>query len=136
MIVLIVEDELNTGFDLADELERAGHLVMGPVPNSAEALRLAENWRPDLVVLGIELAGEYAGLGLAHQLASMHIQCLYWSARSELAYENKRDALGYLAKPYNFEDVPEVFSVLEDVIYGISPRTVKTPSILELFESA
>jgi DNA-binding NarL/FixJ family response regulator len=64
---LIVDD--NPGFLAAARrlLEREGVMVVGVAPNSAEALLRAEEARPDVVLVDIDLGGE-SGLELAGRL--------------------------------------------------------------------
>ena len=53
--VLVVEDELFIGMDLADELEGQGFSVAGPVKTSAAALAWLADNTPDLVILDVWL---------------------------------------------------------------------------------
>ena len=55
--VLVVEDELLIGMDLADELEGQGFSVAGPVKTGAAALAWLADNTPDLVILDIWLRG-------------------------------------------------------------------------------
>jgi DNA-binding response OmpR family regulator len=133
MIVLVVEDEPITSFVLASELERAGHVVLGPAANASDALQLAEGCRPDVAILEIGIDGKCAGVELAHQLTRMNVPCLYSSAFSTLARSHSEWALGYLAKPYNSENIAAIFAVIEDVMAGVFPRPTELPPALELF---
>jgi CheY-like chemotaxis protein len=54
--ILLVDDEPDTLAMFRDALEGAGARVRA-VPNAAEALRVAESWRPDLLVSDLGLPG-------------------------------------------------------------------------------
>ncbi len=54
--ILLVDDEPDTLTMFRDALEGAGARVRA-VPNAAEALRVAESWRPDLLVSDLGLPG-------------------------------------------------------------------------------
>jgi DNA-binding NarL/FixJ family response regulator len=71
--LLIVDD--NAGFIQAarDLLRRQGAEVVGVASNSAEAVRLARELRPDCVLVDIELGPE-SGFDLATRLTAEHDQ--------------------------------------------------------------
>lgn len=56
--VLVVEDEHLIGMALADELEAAGALVLGPATSVESALAAVEEGGPFAAVLDVELQGE------------------------------------------------------------------------------
>lgn len=56
--ILVVEDEFMVAAMLADALEEAGAIVLGPAANLAEGLRLAGDGGFDLAVLDWNLGGE------------------------------------------------------------------------------
>ena len=59
--VLVVKDEYMLAEDLREELERAGAIVLGPVPTVAEALELLRSESlPFMAMLDINLQGEMA----------------------------------------------------------------------------
>jgi DNA-binding NarL/FixJ family response regulator len=64
---LIVDDSRRFLDAARGLLERQGITVVGVASTSAEALRLAEELRPDVVLLDIDLGGE-SGLELARRL--------------------------------------------------------------------
>ena len=53
--VLIVEDEPFIAYDLADAIENAGGLVLGPAMSVREALTLIEKDRPEAAILDVNL---------------------------------------------------------------------------------
>src|SRR4051812_28799542 len=64
--VLVVEDDVLIGMDLAAMLEAAGCVVLGPLVSTAEALALLKEQSPDAVLLDLALVD-----GLATPVASL-----------------------------------------------------------------
>lgn len=92
--VLVVEDEYILAEDLREELERAGAVILGPVPTVAEALELLRiGPAPDVAVLDINLQGEMAW-PVADRLRDMDVPFIF--------------ATGYEAEaiPRAYADVP------------------------------
>jgi DNA-binding NarL/FixJ family response regulator len=69
--VLIVDDNWLFLEAARDRLEREGLRVVGVATTSAEALRRAEELRPDAVLVDVMLGGE-SGFELARRLATHH----------------------------------------------------------------
>lgn len=63
--ILIVEDEPFIAYDLADIVEQAGGVVVGPASSIGEALLLISRCRIDAAILDVNLAGGDIGLVLA-----------------------------------------------------------------------
>lgn len=111
--VLIADDDHLIGSGLTSALQSLGFEAVGPSPNGAEAVALADEQSRDL---GVDLAildiamPEMNGLEAARQLWERHtIPSLIVSAYSEDAYLNEVDAsfgiFGYLLKPVGTEDL-------------------------------
>jgi len=69
--VLMVDDSWLFLEAARDRLEREGLRVVGVAATSAEALRRAEELRPDVVLVDVMLGGE-SGFELARHLATRH----------------------------------------------------------------
>ena len=67
--ILVVEDENIVAADLASKLNRLGHEVVGMAASGEEAVSLAKNVRPELVLMDIRLRGPMEGTE-----AASHIQ--------------------------------------------------------------
>lgn len=66
---LIVDDNAHFLAAARDLLEREGLVVVGVASTSAEALRLAEELRPDAILVDVDL-GEESGFDLAQRLSA------------------------------------------------------------------
>ena len=59
--ILIVEDEQIIAADLRNRLQRMGHEVVGLASEGPGAIAMAEELRPDLVLMDVQLEGEMSG---------------------------------------------------------------------------
>jgi len=64
--ILIVEDEISNMEVLKITMEMDGHIVMG-LTKAESLLTQARNWKPDLLVLDIQL-GDFDGRELCHYI--------------------------------------------------------------------
>lgn len=101
--ILIVEDEAVTAADLHDELIAKGYDVVGTADTAERALRLAENGRPDLVLMDINLAGSADGVHAASAMRGAEIPVIFLTAHYDertLARAKRATPVGYITKPF------------------------------------
>ena len=67
--LLVVENEFVVASELERILDEAGHRVIGLAPDTAAAVRLAEQERPDLAIVDLKLAVNLDGLKTAAIIA-------------------------------------------------------------------
>jgi response regulator NasT len=106
--VLIAEDEALIRMDLAEMLAEEGYDVVGQAADGEQAIALAEELRPDLVVLDVKMP-KLDGIAAAQRIAGERIApvvILTAFAQRELV-ERARDAgaMAYLVKPFNRNDL-------------------------------
>jgi two-component system, response regulator PdtaR len=103
---LIVEDETLVAMGLRAHLERLGHAVVADAATAADALRLFDQHKPDLVLMDIRLGG-IDGIDLAGQLlARRACPVIIVSAYGEKELVDRAAAagvFGYLIKPVSVE---------------------------------
>ena len=56
--ILIVEDEYFIAMEIEDAVRRAGHAIVGMTGSAEDAVALAEEEKPDLVLMDIRLASK------------------------------------------------------------------------------
>ena len=135
MRILIVEDEALIAMVLADGLESAGHLVVGPASTKAEALALCEALPPELALLDFNLADGSNGVDVARALSERWgVLSIFASAQMMEARRARDIALGQIRKPYGAETVLRSVEVAREVMRGGKPVTV--PAGFELFAAA
>ncbi len=102
--ILIVEDEAIVAMDLEDTLQTKDYRIAGIADNGREALSFIEKETIDLMLLDIQIKGDWDGIETARKLMSVKdIPFIYLTAFSdgetiERAKETKPAA--YLIKPY------------------------------------
>jgi response regulator NasT len=110
--VVIAEDEALIRLDLAEMLAEEGYDVVGQAGDGERAVQLAEELRPDLVVLDVKMP-KLDGIAAAERIAQQRIApvvILTAFSQRELV-ERARDAgaMAYLVKPFTKSDlVPAV----------------------------
>lgn len=104
MRVLIVEDEYLIAWAAEMCLEDAGHEVTGIADSFETAVRLAEDTRPDLVLMDIVLTSERDGVDAALAIRERFgIASLFTSANQDhdnMTRASAADPVGWLPKPY------------------------------------
>lgn len=79
--ILLVEDEAILRMGLEDQLHEMGHRVVGHADTAADAVRLAEELRPDLVFMDIRLKGDGDGIEAARTISDrLHVPIIYLTA--------------------------------------------------------
>jgi diguanylate cyclase (GGDEF)-like protein len=103
--LLIVEDESIVAFDLSVALEEMGYAVVATAASSDEAQRAADQHRPDLVLMDINIAGRTNGIEAGCLLRARHdIPLVFLTANVDATMLSRALATapdGYLVKPYN-----------------------------------
>ena len=116
--ILVVEDEIIVAADLQVRLKQLGYGSVDRCGSGPQALALAEQRRPDLVLMDIGLRGDMDGIAAAQQLKDrFQIPVIFLTAYSEDATLQRAklvEPLGYVLKP--FED-RELKSVIEIALY-------------------
>ncbi|MFC9509747.1 MULTISPECIES: ANTAR domain-containing response regulator [unclassified Streptomyces] len=106
--VVIAEDEALIRLDLKEMLEEEGYTVVGEAGDGEQAVELAREHRPDLVILDVKMP-KMDGISAAEKIAEESIApVLMLTAFSQRdLVERARDAgaMAYLVKPFSKTDV-------------------------------
>ncbi|MFN8189662.1 MAG: response regulator [Nocardioidaceae bacterium] len=106
--VVIAEDEALIRMDLAEMLGEEGYEVVGQAGDGAEAVRLAEELRPDLVVLDVKmpvLDGIAAAERIAGQRIAPVVMLTAFSQRDLVERARDAGAMAYVVKPFSAGDL-------------------------------
>ncbi|MGA1875124.1 MAG: response regulator [bacterium] len=102
--ILIVEDEAIEALDLQQRLTSLGYPAPEIVFSGEEALKKAEEIRPDLVLMDIMLSGEIDGVTAAEKIkAQFDIPIIYLTAYADedtLQRAKITEPYGYIVKPF------------------------------------
>jgi two-component system, response regulator PdtaR len=101
--VLIVEDEFITGADLQRRLQKAGFEVPAVVDTGKNAIAMAGDLRPDIVMMDITLKEEMTGITAAREIVRLYdIPVIFLTAHADETTMDEAvlsDPFGYLIKP-------------------------------------
>lgn len=107
--VLVVEDEWFISMEIETTLEDSGYAVVGVAVNADEAVRMAEMYRPDLVLMDIRLQGGSDGIEAAAEInRRFGPRCLFISAHTDPDTKERGQAanpLGWLPKPFSSQQL-------------------------------
>jgi PAS domain S-box-containing protein len=115
--ILIVEDQAIVAMDLKLRLQELGYGVAGLAATGEESLRLAEQQRPSLVLMDINLGPGMDGIEAAEVIRSLGIPVVYLTAFADEATLERAKAsgpYGYLLKPF---DERTLHSTVEMALY-------------------
>ncbi|MBI5446104.1 MAG: response regulator [Deltaproteobacteria bacterium] len=102
--VLIVEDESIVATDLERQLRRLGYDVVGTAASGQEAIELADQLEPQIVLMDIWLAGPMDGIEAAEAIRrERDVPVVYLTAHSDaatLARAKVTGPSGYVLKPF------------------------------------
>jgi len=107
--ILIVEDEGITAFELETKIKRWGYVTVGTAVSVEDALKMAREMLPDLVILDIRLQGEQDGIEFAEIIKKeMDIPIIYVTAHSsDLILERAKKTVphAYIVKPFDDKEI-------------------------------
>lgn len=107
--ILIVEDERIVAKDIQNRLVKLGYEVTGSAASGQDAMRLAGDTHPDLILMDIMLQGDLDGVQTAEAIRrQFHIPVVYLTAYSDtptLQRAKVTEPFGYLLKPFEERDL-------------------------------
>jgi CheY-like chemotaxis protein len=103
--ILIVEDQFVVALDVQRRLSALGYSVAGITARGEDAVRMAGELRPDLVLMDVQLQGSMDGVAAAEQIRNDYgLGVVYLTAHAdEATLRRVRDTqpLGYVLKPFD-----------------------------------
>ena len=106
--VLIAEDEALIRLDLKEMLEEEGYVVVGEAADGEQAVSLAFELRPDLVILDVKMP-KLDGIAAAERIAAERIAPVViltaFSQRELVERAREAGAMAYLVKPFGSTDL-------------------------------
>lgn len=113
--ILVVEDELIIAADIAARLTRLGYEVAGQADEADDAVRLAGEIRPDLVLMDIRLHGSGDGVAAAEEIRRrFRLPVVYLTAHADegtLQRAKVTEPFGYVLKPFEERDLRTVIEM-------------------------
>jgi response regulator NasT len=141
--VLVAEDEALIRLDLVEMLREEGYEVAGEAADGDEAIKLATELRPDLVILDVKMP-KVDGIEAASVIAGGRISAVViltaFSQRDLVERARDAGAMAYLVKPFAKRDlVPAIelamsrfaeVQALENEVAGLTER-LETRKVVE-----
>ena len=132
--VVIAEDEALIRMDLAEMLTEEGYDVVGQAGDGARAVELAEELRPDLVILDVKMP-VLDGIAAAERIAGQRIAPVViltaFSQRDLVDRARDAGAMAYLVKPFRKEDL---VPAIEMAVSRFSELTLLEHEVADLQE--
>ena len=118
--ILIVEDEAIIAMDIAIQLRDLGYEPLGPAVTGEQAIEMAKQLRPHLVLMDIHLGSQMDGITAAQEIRTQsEIACIFLSAFSRqenLSRAKLTNPAGYLAKPFTEYELHTVIAAALEAI--------------------
>jgi response regulator NasT len=135
---VVAEDEALIRLDVVEMLRDAGFDVVGEAGDGEEAVRLAEEHRPDLVVMDIKMP-VLDGISAAERIAGARIApvvLLTAFSQRELV-ERARDAgaMAYVVKPFSAADLLPALEIALSRHQEIAALEAEVADLTERFET-
>jgi len=126
--VLIIEDETFIAMDIEALIESLGHRVIGVARTHSEAVALARQKRPGLILADIQLADGSSGLDAVNELlGSFEVPVIFITAYPERFLTGQRPEPAFLiAKPFQLAVVSAVAS--QALFFGRKARQRLRPA--------
>ena len=102
---MIVEDESIVAMAIREMVDRLGYQTVGTVLTGEEAIRMAKELSPDIVLMDIRLKGDMDGIDAARKIRQMaDIPIIYLTAYGdEKTVSRAKETVpsAYIIKPFN-----------------------------------
>ncbi|MCD6162938.1 MAG: response regulator [candidate division Zixibacteria bacterium] len=116
--ILVVEDESIVAKNIQNRLESMGYTVPAIASTGKEAMQIALETMPDLLLMDINLKGEIDGIETARRINDqLDIPVVYLTAYADentISRAKNTEPFGYLTKPF---DARELRATIEMAIY-------------------
>jgi two-component system, response regulator PdtaR len=135
--VVIAEDEALIRLDLREMLEEEGYVVAGEAADGETAVQLAEELRPNLVIMDVKMPGldgiSAAERITANQLAPVIILTAF-SQRDLVQRASEAGAMAYLIKPFTKADLVPAIEVAASRFAEIAALNDEAASLRDRLE--
>jgi len=136
--VVVAEDEALIRLDIVEMLREAGYDVVGEAGDGEEAVRLAEEHRPDLVVMDVKMP-VLDGISAAERIAGARVApvvLLTAFSQRELV-ERARDAgaMAYVVKPFSAADLLPALEIALSRHREIAALEAEVADLTDRFET-
>ncbi|HME49688.1 ANTAR domain-containing response regulator [Mycobacterium sp.] len=136
--VLVAEDEALIRLDLAEMLTEEGYEVIGQAGDGQEAVEMAEELEPDLVIMDVKMPRR-DGIDAASEIASKRIAPIViltaFSQRDLVERARDAGAMAYLVKPFSINDLIPAIEVAVSRFTEITELEREVATLAERLET-
>jgi AmiR/NasT family two-component response regulator len=136
--VVVAEDEVLIRMDLAEMLTEEGYDVVGQAGDGAAAVELAEQLRPDLVILDVKMP-VLDGIAAAERIAAARIAPVViltaFSQRDLVERARDAGAMAYLVKPFSKSDLVPAIEMAVSRFAELSQLEAEVADLTEMLET-
>lgn len=127
--ILIIEDEPLTASHLEELVKGLGHRVTGIARTHQDALKLAHDKKPDLILSDIQLADGSSGVEAVNEiLGDLEVPVIFITGHPELLLTGMKPEPTFLiAKPFNVETVKGVIG--QALFFEVRSRLKGAPAV-------
>lgn len=128
--ILIVEDDPGSMLTLESAIYDLGYRNILTADNSEDALELIKTAYPDLLLLDIEIKGNYSGVEVAQAIESLRIPIIFITGMDDAqTYQQAKSVnpYAYLLKPFN---ILTLETAIDNVVKSITSDAT-TPNVEE-----
>jgi len=140
MRVMIVEDDVISANYLKKIIELAGYEVVSMVQKGIDAIAMAKEKRPDLILMDIMLQDQLSGAEAAKEIHYLYpeIFIIFLTAYSDnemIEYAVESEAFAYLLKPYRDNEILATLSLVKAKYEeSLNSTTYKNETIITLVD--
>ena len=113
--ILIVEDEMITALDLRNQLRQAGYGVGALATSGEDAVRMSEEFKPDLVLMDVKLAGTMNGIDASRRIQeTMRIPVIYLTSYPDVfikAPNQMQPPYLCISKPFSLPELKTLIDI-------------------------
>lgn len=112
--ILIVEDESIIALDLQYGLKDLSYKVIGTTDNGQDAIDMAAEHLPDVVLMDIKLKGNMSGIEASEIISELGIAVVYLTANNDTETFNKSNikrSYGFVSKPYDINKLDKTLKI-------------------------
>lgn len=136
--VLVAEDEALIRLDLVELLTAEGYEVIGEAGDGEQALAMARELEPDLVVMDVKMPkmdGISAASAIAEERIAPVVMLTAFSQRELVERAREAGAMAYVVKPFDASDVVPAIEVAMARYAEFSAVEEEVEDLQERFES-
>jgi CheY-like chemotaxis protein len=113
--ILIVEDETITALDLRNQLRQLGYGMTALAKSGEDAVRMSEEFNPDLILMDVKLAGAMNGIEASQRIRKTRtIPVIYVTAHADLfvkAPNQMQPPYLCISKPFSLSELKNAIGV-------------------------